>query len=81
MTRTIKIIPYYTDLCKYNSKENELIFVADTQQTFVEHNGKLIPLQIDFPPKNAKPKTYNCINCGAPLTSHTCEYCGTKYYS
>ena len=21
----------------------------------------------------------NCKNCGAPLSSHTCEYCGTKY--
>ena len=21
----------------------------------------------------------NCKNCGAPLESHRCEYCGTKY--
>lgn len=21
----------------------------------------------------------NCKNCGAPLKSHNCEYCGTKY--
>ena len=21
----------------------------------------------------------NCKNCGAPLTSHICEYCGTNY--
>ena len=26
-----------------------------------------------------KPKIQNCINCGAPLTSHKCEYCGTVY--
>ena len=22
----------------------------------------------------------NCKNCGAPLHSHECEYCGSKYY-
>lgn len=21
----------------------------------------------------------NCINCGAPLRGHVCEYCGTEY--
>ena len=26
-----------------------------------------------------KPKVRNCINCGAPLTSCKCEYCGTFY--
>lgn len=24
-------------------------------------------------------KNLNCVNCGAPLHSHKCEYCGTEY--
>ncbi len=23
--------------------------------------------------------TTNCVNCGAPLTGHKCQYCGTEY--
>lgn len=23
----------------------------------------------------------NCPNCGAPITSHQCEYCGTVFYT
>lgn len=26
-----------------------------------------------------KPKVCNCVNCGAPLISDKCEYCGTAY--
>ena len=26
-----------------------------------------------------KSKVCNCVNCGAPLTSYKCEYCGTTY--
>ena len=26
-----------------------------------------------------KPKVCNCVNCGAPLISYKCEYCGTAY--
>ena len=21
----------------------------------------------------------NCVNCGAPITGHKCQYCGTEY--
>lgn len=26
-----------------------------------------------------KSKVCNCVNCGAPLFSYKCEYCGTIY--
>lgn len=26
-----------------------------------------------------KSKVCNCVNCGAPLFSYKCEYCGTTY--
>lgn len=25
-------------------------------------------------------RDYNCPNCGAPVTSHICEYCGTVIF-
>ena len=28
---------------------------------------------------NPNSKPTNCVNCGAPLTSYKCEYCGTYY--
>lgn len=29
--------------------------------------------------KNMIPKLTNCKNCGAPLHSNRCEFCGTEY--
>ena len=34
---------------------------------------------VDFSPEKIKPKFTNCKNCGAPLKSTECEYCGTQY--
>ena len=36
-------------------------------------------LIVDFTPEKIKPKFTNCKNCGAPLKSDECEYCGTQY--
>lgn len=35
--------------------------------------------QIYDPPKDDLPKDHSCRNCGAPLKSYICEYCGTVY--
>lgn len=35
--------------------------------------------RLDFTPEKIKPKFTNCKNCGAPLKSDECEYCGTQY--
>ena len=28
---------------------------------------------------NDSSKSFNCRNCGAPVRSYNCEYCGTRY--
>lgn len=40
---------------------------------------ELSPGQIYDLPKDDPPKDHSCRNCGAPLKSCICEYCGTVY--
>ena len=51
---------------------------------FIELNPGQIYYQMydspkDDPPKDDSPKDHSCRNCGAPLKSCICEYCGTVY--
>lgn len=41
--------------------------VSEIIEIAVEENNKI------------RPKYTNCKNCGAPLKSDECEYCGTQY--
>lgn len=46
-------------------------------ETFAEF-GKLLR-DISPVPEKKVSVTYTCVNCGAPIKSKHCEYCGTEY--
>lgn len=45
-------------------------FSANELREMVEH---------DLIKHEEEKKIYNCPNCGAPITSYICEYCGTEF--
>ena len=55
----------------------EIYYTIDTNQIVIKSDDNLIKLAsgkvYDLP------NNHNCRNCGAPLKSCTCEYCGTVY--
>lgn len=55
--------------------------IATLEQQAESQNIVSIPTNIELAPSKVYdlPKSYNCRNCGAPLRSCTCEYCGTRY--
>lgn len=58
--------------------EGELYYSIDTNELYICSKGsyKLLSKKENEP--NNLPK--NCVNCGAVLRSHICEYCGTRYH-
>lgn len=62
----------------YESKRNEvLIAMLDNRAAFLRAELESKRDQLLF--QNKKNDIHNCQNCGAPLNSNKCEYCGTKY--
>lgn len=62
----------------YESKRNEvLIAMLDNRAALLRAELESKRDQLLF--QNKKNDIHNCQNCGAPLTSNKCEYCGTKY--
>ena len=57
--------------------DGEIYYTVDTNQIVIKSDDNLIKLAsgkvYDLP------NNHNCRNCGAPLKSCTCEYCGTVY--
>ena len=67
--------------CQYDPVERrcECIF-ADGTRKFVDIESLVLGNDsITHAPEKIKPKYTNCKNCGAPLKSDKCEYCGTFY--
>ena len=49
------------------------------------HCDKIYTYELEYKEEGVEPTIQcslptNCKNCGAPLHSHECEYCGTEYY-
>lgn len=49
------------------------------------HCDRIYTYEIEYREEGVEPTTRkqlptNCKNCGAPLHSHECEYCGSEYY-
>lgn len=49
------------------------------------HYDRIYTYDLEYREEGAKPTIQcslptNCKNCGAPLHSHECEYCGSEYY-
>lgn len=58
-------------------KNGEVYYTVDTNQIYVHKDNDFIELS---PGKvYSLPETFNCRNCGAPVRSRVCEYCGTIY--
>lgn len=55
--------------------------IATLEQQAEPQNIVSIPTNIELAPKKAYdlPNNHNCRNCGAPVKSFVCEYCGTVY--
>ncbi len=66
---------------KEEKKEVDTIgFATDFERStevFAEF-GKLLRGTSPVPEKKVS-VTYTCVNCGAPIKSKHCEYCGTEY--
>lgn len=49
------------------------------------HCDRIYTYDLEYREESVEPTTRkqlptNCKNCGAPLHSHECEYCGSEYY-
>lgn len=55
--------------------------IANLEQQAESQNIVSIPTNIELAPGKVYDlsKSYNCRNCGAPIRSCICEYCGTVY--
>jgi hypothetical protein len=58
--------------------EGELYYSIDTNELYICIKGIYVPFLKEENEPNNLPK--NCVNCGAVLRTHICEYCGTRYY-
>lgn len=62
----------------YESKRNEVLTaMLDNRAALLRAELESKRNQLLF--QNEKNDIHNCQNCGAPLNSNKCEYCGTKY--
>lgn len=62
----------------YESKRNEVLTaMLDNRAALLRAELESKRDQLLF--QNKKNDIHNCQNCGAPLNSNKCEYCGTKY--
>lgn len=59
----------------FTTLDTNQVYVLNEAQEVVE----VVNTSNNEPNVMHEQRTTNCINCGAPLTSHKCEYCGTKY--
>ena len=78
--KDINTVRMYTD----NYDAGSIFITSDTNQVYVLNEAQEIIEVANTKNNNHlhvahEQRTTNCINCGAPLTSHKCEYCGTKY--
>lgn len=61
---------------------NDTITIEDMYTKTMLSITSHIPVRgIDYDdyPREKEKLPQNCKNCGAPLRSHECEYCGTRY--
>ncbi len=79
---TYLAVSHTDDLEKVKDK-NCIVLVQSTNSFYVNYHNKWVYVApyCEKDKKKEKPveqKIKNCINCGAPLVGHTCEYCGTR---
>ena len=70
------------ELSTYKPCIGEIAYCADTNTVYVCATAGLWMQMPDYPNHDLverKQIPRNCKNCGAVLTSHQCEYCGTQY--
>ena len=57
--------------------------LSQTNEDILSGEGlRPLPHKVDFYQQTAakdNKNIINCRNCGAPVRSYTCEYCGTRY--
>ena len=61
--------------------EGEVLYLLDVQKVYGYYRDKYVQLTMypNCEVECEKVRLTNCKNCGAPLISHKCEYCGTIY--
>ena len=81
MKHKFTCIPSMVRFSEHKPIEGEVIYLLDTQDVYEYYRGRYIRLKT-YPNYETDSKKFhltNCKNCGAPLISHKCEYCGTIY--
>ena len=82
---SFKYVPCTTeaDLTERDFPDMSCVHCLDTGNMYIVCDGKLI-YYCDFDElvisNVVEDMPTNCYNCGAPLVSGVCEYCGTRYY-
>lgn len=66
-----------------NYAAGSILVTSDTNQVYVLNEAQevieVVNAKDNHPHVAHEQHHTNCINCGAPLTSHRCKYCDTEY--
>lgn len=79
MKNHYNIIKSITFVESHNIQTGELYYDMTKSCLYLGDKGQLIKLESLKPKEEYSLTITNCPNCGAPITSKVCEYCGTHF--